>query len=193
MMLGRRWRVIHGVRHGDWQTRLVALAQIAVAVVAVTGAVAMVTLNPIVLLAFSAVQAFLVVGIALFVVVALFAQRTLVLEEYEEGEFIFREGDPGRHVYVVKSGAVEVLARDADGAERVINRLGPGDHFGEMALLRSAPRSATIRAATATEVLKLSPGSFAALYTNLPGVREQFNRTMAARLAELTSRPSRRG
>ncbi|MBF8261946.1 MAG: putative cyclic nucleotide-binding transcriptional regulator, partial [candidate division NC10 bacterium] len=75
-------------------------------------------------------------------------------------EVIFRAGDHGRHVYVIKSGTVEVLAERPDGSQEVIRRLGSGDHFGEMALLQKAPRSATIRTVTPVEVFKMNPSNF---------------------------------
>jgi S1-C subfamily serine protease/rhodanese-related sulfurtransferase len=62
---------------------------------------------------------------------------------YQAGNVIFREGDdPGGEAYVVHDGAVEIRRR-IDGAERVLGRLGEGDLFGEMALFRKSPRSAS--------------------------------------------------
>jgi ATP-binding cassette subfamily B protein len=91
-------------------------------------------------------------------------------------------------VYVIKSGTVEVLAKRPDGSENVINRLGAGDHFGEMALLRKAPRSATVRTVTPVQVYKMSPSNFMALYTSLPELRRSFNKVMETRLQEFEHR-----
>jgi CRP-like cAMP-binding protein len=57
-----------------------------------------------------------------------------------------------------------------------------------MALLGNVPRNATIRTVTRVQALKMARGSFAALYTSLPGFNEQFNRVMEARLKELRTR-----
>jgi len=187
-MLGLTWRVLPGGRHGDWRSRLIAAAQIAVALIAAIAGLAMLTRSPMLFIAFSFGQGLMIAGTVLFVVVAIFAQRTMVGEEFAAGETIFREGDVSRHVYVIKSGFVEVLTRQADGAEQVVKRLGPGDHFGEMALLRGVPRNATVRAATAAEVFRMSASNFMALYTSLPDFQAQFNKTMAARLEELGPR-----
>lgn len=100
-------------------------------------------------------------------------------------DLIFREGDPGRHVYVIRSGEVEVLARRPDGSLQVVCRLYPGDHFGELALLREAPRAATIRTVTSVQLFKMSPGSFLALYFSLPGFRHSVSEIMKTRLKEL--------
>ena len=188
----KRWKLVSAVRRGDWQSKLLVIAQIAVVAVALLAVVAMLSGDPVLLLAFSASQPLLVGGAVLFVIVAIFAQRTMVLEIFDSNEIIFREGEPGRHVYVVKSGEVDVLAKRHDGSEHVINRLRAGDHFGEMALLRRAPRTATVRAVTAVEVFKMGPSNFAVLYTNLPGMREHFGRAMAARLEELERRQQQR-
>jgi CRP-like cAMP-binding protein len=61
------------------------------------------------------------------------------------GEFFFREGDAARTVYVIESGRA-VVTRQWQGREMELNRFGPGDCFGEMALMDLHPRSASVRA-----------------------------------------------
>ena len=78
-----------------------------------------------------------------------------------------------------------------DGSHTAINRLTVGDHFGEMALLRHAPRSATIRTLTAVEVFKMSPSNFTALYTALPGFRQHLTRIMEERVVGDSTRARR--
>jgi CRP-like cAMP-binding protein len=84
----------------------------------------------------------------------------LQTEEYPAGADVIRQGDPGDRFYLVRQGRVEVLLRGADGAERVLNEMGPGDYFGEMALLSDAPRSATVRAITPVRLWSLDQASF---------------------------------
>jgi hypothetical protein len=183
------FKVIHGLRHGDWRSKFILASQILIGVAALMGLVAMITKQPLLLLAWAAVgQGLILLGVACFIIVALFSQRTLVSEEFGAGEIIFDQGDLGRDVYVVKSGTVQVLMKDRDGRQELINTLGPGDHFGEMALLRNAPRNATIRTVTPVEVYRMSPNNFAALYTSLPALREHFQKVMETRLRELDSR-----
>ena len=176
------WKVMPALH---WRAHLLGVAQVCVGIVAVIGLIGMVTLSPFWLLGFTFAQVLLVVGVVLFVVVALLAQRTLVEEEFEPGETIFSEGEVGRHLYVIKAGTVQILMTAPDGSQRMVKELGPGDHFGEMALLGHVPRNATIRAVTPVQVLKMARGSFAALYTSLPGLKEQFSEVMEARLKEL--------
>jgi signal transduction histidine kinase len=71
---------------------------------------------------------------------------------YAAGQDIFKEGDPGDGIYVVRSGRVNISARLTGGERRVFSEVSPGDFFGEMAVLDQLPRSATVTAAEETEV-----------------------------------------
>jgi putative ABC transport system ATP-binding protein len=75
--------------------------------------------------------------------------RTVLLRP---GETLFAQGDPGDLVYVVESGAVEIVREEADGARTVLNVITAGDYFGELAPLLGFPRSASARARTKTTV-----------------------------------------
>lgn len=77
------------------------------------------------------------------------------------GAFLFREGDPGDALYLVRTGRLEVLRGDV-----VIRVLGAGAALGELALLTESERSASVRARRETEVLRLDRDDFAALLTD---------------------------
>lgn len=188
MRLNRTWNALPGLRRGNWRSKLIALAQLAVGFVALLSILAMLSRNPFLLLGFTAAQALLPLGIVLFVVVAIFSQRTMIMEVFGPGEVIFREGDLGRDVYVIRTGDVEVLAKRPDGSSEVIGRLHPGDHFGELALLREGPRTATIRTVTAVQLYKMSPDNFLALYFSLPEFRDSVSEIAKARLREFKAR-----
>ena len=64
---------------------------------------------------------------------------------YGQSEVIFEEGDASSEMYIVHSGKVKIY-RDSEGAEVEIDTIGPGEFFGEMALVDFAPRSASARA-----------------------------------------------
>jgi hypothetical protein len=180
--------ILSGLKSGDWRSKFVGLAQLCAGGMALLSVLAMATKAPLLLLGFTIFQGLLLVGIILFGIVAIFSQRTMVLEQYGPGEVIFREGDEGRHVYVMKSGTVEVLQKGSDRTDQVIARLQPGDHFGEMALIQKVPRTATIRTASAVQVFRMNPSSFVALYTHLPGFRGHFQQVMESRLKDLELR-----
>ena len=101
-------------------------------------------------------------------------------EHFEPGQEVFRQGDLGDRVYIVLSGAAEVW-READGRVRPLGRLGPGDWFGEMALLNQTTRGATVRCVEAMDALSLPKREFTVLAANLPELRESFERVMASR------------
>lgn len=81
---------------------------------------------------------------------------------YHPGDVVFEEGDPGRALFVVVEGEVEITRASAQGAY-VLNKLGPGDAFGELALIDDFPRSATARVATPGRLLILYKSDFDAL------------------------------
>ncbi|HZS88341.1 MAG TPA: cyclic nucleotide-binding domain-containing protein [Chloroflexota bacterium] len=83
-------------------------------------------------------------------------------QQYAPGQVIVKQGDTGLGLYVIVSGSVDVQQERA-GAEPInLNSLGPGDFFGEMALLDDYPRSATVIAREPTECLTLSKWHFLA-------------------------------
>jgi NADH:ubiquinone reductase (H+-translocating) len=101
---------------------------------------------------------------------------------YEPGETVFAEGDRGEALYMILAGQVEVEKRVGDEVQQ-IGTLGPGEYFGEMALLGSQSRSATTRAATALDLLVLPGSDFAALADTLTEFRGQFERIAGQRSA----------
>jgi putative ABC transport system ATP-binding protein len=74
-------------------------------------------------------------------------------------QVIIRQGDPGEKFYVIRDGHVDVVVEDASGT-RVVARLGPGDFFGEAALLTGAPRNATVVAIDEVELYSLGKAEF---------------------------------
>jgi len=93
------------------------------------------------------------------------------------GEAIVREGDTGDRFYVISSGEVDVSI----GGEQKATQ-GPGDHFGEIALLRDVPRTATVTARTDTELLALEREDFLAAVTGHAASAEAANMVIGARL-----------
>ncbi|HEY8207326.1 MAG TPA: cyclic nucleotide-binding domain-containing protein [Myxococcaceae bacterium] len=79
--------------------------------------------------------------------------RLLHERRYQPGEVIFREGDPGAGMYIVRKGKVNIVIRRPDGSEQLVAPIEERQFFGEMALLESAPRSASAVAADKSELL----------------------------------------
>jgi len=114
---------------------------------------------------------------------------SLTEKRFPKGEFVFRQGDVGDRVYVVKEGEVEAVRADAEGKLVVVSRVGPGEFFGEMALLTDAPRNASVRAATDVTTLSIGRDDFHALYASLPAFRMSME-AAATRRREADLRPS---
>ena len=81
---------------------------------------------------------------------------------YEPGDLIFRQGDVGDQFYVIVSGEVDLL-REKGSQEVPIARLGPGEHFGESALIHGKRRSATARAVGPVDLIMLGRDDFSSL------------------------------
>lgn len=96
-----------------------------------------------------------------------FLERMTVVHA-EKGEPIVREGDEGDAFYIVHSGHCEVV-KEADGA--VLNRLLPGDFFGELALLTGARRQATVVAVEPAQLFRLSKEVFDVMIVEYPALR----------------------
>lgn len=91
-------------------------------------------------------------------------RHALVGRRYKAGEVVFREGEPGLGMYVVAKGEVEIVRKSG----RTVAVLGPGDFFGEIALLSAVTRMASARAATEAELLILHGPAFDALIDRHP-------------------------
>jgi CRP-like cAMP-binding protein len=83
----------------------------------------------------------------------------------KSGDILFKAGDPGDAIYIVVRGKVEVLN---EGGTASIAVLGPGQTFGEMALLSDGPRTATIRATEDTQLLEIAEEKFDQLVASDP-------------------------
>ena len=80
--------------------------------------------------------------------------------ELAAGETVFEQGDRGDRIYIIESGAIEVVRHRADGGEDPLAVLGPDDYFGEMGPLFGLPRSAAARATEPTVVTGYSVKDF---------------------------------
>ena len=103
--------------------------------------------------------------------------------EVAAGEAVFEQGESGDRFYAIVAGDVRVLI---DGLEARTE--GPGDYFGEIALLREVPRTATVLATTDLELLFLERADFVAAVSGHTEARGEADAVVAARLAHM--RPS---
>jgi hypothetical protein len=119
--------------------------------------------------------------------------RGLRLVTYEPGDIIVAEGGPDEALYIVTSGRVKAFVRNAVGHFGKVRELTDGDFFGEIAFLRSKPRTATVTAAARCEILILDNARLQEICELYPHAREVLERFSAQRensAIELTVRKS---
>ncbi|HRZ87669.1 MAG TPA: cyclic nucleotide-binding domain-containing protein [bacterium] len=100
-----------------------------------------------------------------------------------KGELLFRENEMGDCLYIVVSGSVDVI-KQVEGREKIIAVLGEKESVGEMSILDSEPRSATVRAGADVKLLKISSDDFTELLGENPGISFGIFRVFTKRLRQ---------
>ena len=101
---------------------------------------------------------------------------------------IFHAGDPADAVFVVASGKVKIAVTSTDGKEFILTVLGAGQVFGEMALLESAPRSASVITVTACDLLVINRNDFQHLLNTSPSLSRKLLAILSRRLRRANSK-----
>ncbi len=106
-------------------------------------------------------------------------QVAMVADEidFRPGKTLIKEGSPGREFFVLVDGTAEIRRKG-----RKIDSAGPGDFFGEMALLTDQPRNATVTTTSDVDALVITARSFRALLENNPLIALKVMRAVADRL-----------
>lgn len=97
-------------------------------------------------------------------------EKALKTHDKEEGEIIFREGDPGNDLFIVKSGIVASSVKLPDGSDREVATFEPGNFFGEMSIFENAPRSATCYCSEKCSVVSLHDKDFFQIVEKNPDI-----------------------
>ena len=101
--------------------------------------------------------------------------QDIMYRYFEQGEIIFREGDPGEVLYMVKSGQVRIYINGLDGSETSVILFGrPGDIFGELAVIDGLPRSATAVAISPTTLYMIERQTFSQHMRHMPQLSFNF-------------------
>jgi CRP-like cAMP-binding protein len=114
--------------------------------------------------------------------------RLLKEHKVSENEVIFNQGDPGDGLYIILQGRVRIATTDSFGRERVLAFYGPGEFFGDMAVLTGAPRSASASASADGRLLQLRKDDFDVLVATNVGVMRAMMRVMVERQAAMNTR-----
>jgi len=110
--------------------------------------------------------------------------ETSTMQTYPRGTAIVREGEYGDIVYVVYKGRVDIHKRVDDETQRLLHSGGPGEFFGEIAVLRQGTRTATVRAATDTTVIEIGEQAFFEVLGRSPTLAIRFLMHITQRLRD---------
>lgn len=108
------------------------------------------------------------------------------------GEIICREGEHGNTMFLIARGRVRITTEANGEPSRVLEFLGRGGHFGEMAVLTDGKRTATVTAVTETQLLEVSQEDVQTLLLKIPGFAANLSRSLVGRLRAETARKRRR-
>jgi CRP/FNR family transcriptional regulator, cyclic AMP receptor protein len=108
----------------------------------------------------------------------------LIDRKFPRDAIIFEDGSLGDYMYLIQEGQVKITKMSEDGREKILEMLGPGDFFGEMALLDREPRSASVKTTTACVLLALSRQDFLGLLKQDHELTLELLRELARRLRE---------
>ena len=100
----------------------------------------------------------------------------------QQGEVIVKEGEPGRSMFIIVEGQVNIVRQDETGQHVTLAMMGEGEFFGEMALLCAGPRLSTVVAGTETVLLELSRERMEAIAARHPQMDEVVQRLYRRRL-----------
>lgn len=98
-------------------------------------------------------------------------------------DFVFREGEPGKEMFIIQKGKVEILKQFRQESRRV-SLLEEGDFFGEMAILEDLPRAVSARAITDCVLLRIDDATFDQMVRRNPEIPVRMMRKLARRLRE---------
>jgi len=112
----------------------------------------------------------------------------LIERRFPKGATVVEEGLPGDYMYVIKQGRVKITKLSEDGREKILEMMGPGAFFGEMALLDHAPRSATVKTLAPAVLLALSRTDFVAQLRRSPDLAMNVIQELTRRLRETDER-----
>lgn len=106
----------------------------------------------------------------------------------EPGQTVLEAGDAARDVFFIAEGEVRILTRGSGGHEIILNELGPGDFFGEIAAIDGGPRSAGVVALTRARVCVIAAAPFLRFALSTPEASHQVMRLLAGRVREKDAR-----
>ena len=113
-------------------------------------------------------------------------ENSCVTRNYPRNTVVINENDFADSLYVIESGRVKVYCSDKNGKEYIMNTLGPGDYFGELALLDDDRRSASVRTLEKSTFTIMFKDEFHAIMERHPNIATTLIRNLTRRVRKLT-------
>jgi CRP-like cAMP-binding protein len=104
-------------------------------------------------------------------------------KEFSKGTVLFKEGEPGKEMFVIQSGRVAITKQVRD-VEKVLAVLGPGEFFGEMAIISNKPRNASANVQDDAKLLVIDPKTFEGMIRGNSEIAVRMIKKLAERLSE---------
>ena len=113
--------------------------------------------------------------------------KIMVQRSAAAGEVIIKENDQAAGFFIISSGKVDFIRGEGTDKPELLNTLGPGDFFGEMALFEGFPRVATVKATEDSELLAMTRWDFTAEMKNHPEIAVSMLPVLVKRLRDVES------
>jgi CRP/FNR family transcriptional regulator, cyclic AMP receptor protein len=117
--------------------------------------------------------------------------RVTMPRRFDPGEVVFKEGDEGSTCYIVRSGRARAIREHPDGRSITLAHFGPGDIFGEMAMLDGERRSATVETTEGTEAIAILSTDMHRLLHEYPDISVKLIAALGQRLRDTNERLAR--
>ncbi|MAQ18868.1 MAG: hypothetical protein CMN30_29235 [Sandaracinus sp.] len=104
-----------------------------------------------------------------------------LVQQHTPGSILFRDGDPGESMYVIQQGRVRIFT-EVKGEQKQLAILGPGDFFGEMAILNGKPRTASAEVIEDTRMLVIDAKTFGSMIMSNQEIAVRLIKRLARRL-----------
>jgi CRP/FNR family cyclic AMP-dependent transcriptional regulator len=111
-----------------------------------------------------------------------------VSRNYPKNTVIINENDHADSLYIIETGRVKVYCSDKNGKEFIMNTLGPGDYFGELALLDDERRSASVRTLEKASFIIIFKEDFHQVLANHPNIAKTLMQNLTKRIRKLTEK-----
>ena len=108
--------------------------------------------------------------------------RASRFQQVEKGEILFFQADESEFAYIVRSGEISIVLSSPDGRDMVINKMRPGDIFGELGILTAQPRSTSAMARADSEILIIPAEAFVSIVDTEPSLARRILKITAERL-----------